>query len=116
MKKIIVLFIGLLLASSALYADHDDIETAGIITDVNNSAKTISIQTPFDTKMRIQIMPNTEVELDDCGVFGLYDGFGSFKDLKVGKFIEVELFNPSAMTTGKGIAKEVKLSCKRSAY
>lgn len=113
MKKFLIFFVGL--AAQTLFADYD-IETAGLVTDVNNAQKTITITTVYDAPMRIQILPNTEIDLDDCGLFGLYDGFGSFRDLKVGIFVEVELFSSSSLTSGKGIARKVDISCKGNAY
>lgn len=115
MRKLFLIGLGLFVATTLAYADHD-IETAGIITDVDNTQKSFTMKTPYDVQMKIQVLPNTEVELDDCGLFGLYDGFGSFKDIKPGIFVEVELFNSAAISTGKGIAKEIKISCKKSAY
>lgn len=121
MKKIIasvflMMCVGILNAS--------DIEFKGIITSVDNAKKTISVNNTL-----IQILPQTKVKLDDCGIFGT-DLIGKFSDLKVNSFVEVDAFpNNAAMVgsyatqdAGKSgaplyIAEEVELKCvKNSAY
>ncbi|WP_257912691.1 hypothetical protein UPTC15622_01610 [Campylobacter lari] len=120
MKKKITALLTALSLSSLAYAD----EIYGVITDVDDSTKTILIDTTYGEKMNVKILPNTEIDMDDCGIFGM-DKYGTFKDLKVETFIEAKVFHSHAQTTPNPqtpnqvqniTAKEIKIECKKRAY
>ncbi|EAJ5673899.1 hypothetical protein B5C95_07095 [Campylobacter lari] len=120
MKKKIAALLTVLGLSSLAYADG----IYGVIVDVNDGAKTILIDTTYGQKMNVKILPNTEIDMDDCGIFGM-DKYGTFKDLKIGTFIEAEVFHGYAQTTPNPqtpnqvqniTAKEIKIECKKRAY
>ena len=78
-------------------------------------------------------MPYTEIKGDDCGAFG-QDVYGTFKDLTVGKFVEVDAIpyggynayadsNAGAINPQTGLpqnmqltAKEIEWKCYPKAY
>lgn len=68
-------------------------------------------------------MPQTVIELDDCGMFG-QDIYGKFVDLKVNSFVDVDLvlnnyqFDPNQPPANLSyIAEKIELKCNRnSAY
>ncbi|AJC86938.1 hypothetical protein [Campylobacter sp. RM16704] len=120
MKKGITTLLTFLSLSSFAYADG----IYGTIVDINDGEKTILIDTTYGQKMNIKILPNTEIDMDDCGIFGM-DKQGTFKDLKIGTFIEAEIFhgytqttpNPQVPNQTQNItAKEIKIDCKKRAY
>ena len=96
----------------------------GIITAVDNNNKTITIN-----GFVVQILPQTKIKLDDCGIFGT-DLAGKFVDLKQGAFVEAEVFPNMTSVAGQYatqnagsagapvyIAEEVELKCvKNRAY
>lgn len=106
MKKIVLI---LTLGFGAVFADMD---VEGLISSVDDANKTITIN-----NMVIQILPQTKIKLDECGVFGT-DLAGKFVDLKQGSFAEAEVYPNTANTgTNPYIAKEVEIKCvKNSAY
>lgn len=106
-KVLAILFaIGLI---SGLQADGFEIK--GIINNIDNNAKTISVN-----NITIQVMPQTHIKLDDCGIFGM-DVDGKFSDLAVGSFVEVEAWPNSAVNgvapnaTTSYIASEIEQKC-----
>lgn len=112
MKKILTsAIIALSVGFGSLYADGYEIK--GIIGNIDNNAKTISVN-----GMLIQVMPQTRIELDDCGIFGM-DMNGKFTDLAVGSFVEVEAWPNQVVqnqidtgnTTANYIASEITLEC-----
>lgn len=114
MKKQFIGMIAALGIFSSAYADG----IYGVIVDVNDGAKTILMDTTYGQKVNVKILPNTEIDMDDCGLFGM-DKYGTFKDLKVGTFIEAEVFHGYAQTpnqTQNITAKEIKIECKKKAY
>lgn len=121
MKKIAIL-VAILLSSGVAFADG--IELKGLITGIDNDKKTISINGTL-----IQVLPQTEITLDDCGIFGT-DVRGKFVDLKLNSFVEAEVFanmlnvagEYATADAGKSgapayIAEEIELKCvSNSAY
>lgn len=119
MKK---MALGVLLCASGLFAGGMDLD--GIITAVDNNNKTITIN-----GFVVQILPQTKIKLDDCGIFGT-DLAGKFVDLKQGAFVEAEVFPNMTSVAGQYatqnagsagapvyIAEEVELKCvKNRAY
>lgn len=108
MKKIIL---ALSLGLGAVFASDMDIE--GLISSVDDANKTITIN-----GFVVQILPQTKIKLDECGVFGT-DLAGKFVDLKQGSFAEAEVYpnTANAGATPSYIAKEVEVKCvKNSAY
>lgn len=111
MKKIVL---ALSLGLGAVFASDMDIK--GLITGVDDASKTITIN-----GFVVQILPQTKVKLDDCGMFGT-DVAGKFVDLKQGSFAEAEVYpsTPNMPNTGATptyTAKEVEVKCvKNSAY
>lgn len=116
MKKIIL---ALSLGISAIFADGMDLN--GIITDINDTNKTITINGYL-----VQVLPQTKIELDECGIFGM-DLAGKFVDLTIGSFVEAEVFpnmvsvagqyaTANAGTTGAPIyiAEEIEVKCTRN--
>ncbi len=102
-------------------ADMWDLE--GQITAVNENDHIITLQSMRGTTT-IQVLPYTELKGDDCGVWG-NDIYGTFKDLTVGKFVEVEAYpntagtnqqNPSVSPDAQMVAKEIEWKCGRKAY
>lgn len=89
----------------------DGFEVKGIINSIDQNAKTIVVN-----NIGIQIMPQTHIKLDDCGIFGT-DIDGKFSDLSVGSFVEVEAWPNSAVGNGvqntsvSYIASEVEQKC-----
>ncbi|MDE5592036.1 MAG: hypothetical protein K2I63_03660 [Helicobacter sp.] len=103
-------------------ADSDEI--MGQISAVDDINKTITLNV-HGNEMIIQVFPHTKIKGDDCGTFGS-DVYGTFKDLTIGKFVEVEVTpygnhaNPST-SSQKGThfgAKEIEWKCnsKKKAY
>ena len=116
MKKIILCA---LLGISGLMAGGMDLD--GIITAIDDKNKTITINGYL-----VQILPQTKIELDNCGVFGM-DIAGKFVDLKVGSFVEAEVFPNMSSVVGQYatqnagtagapvyIAEEIELKCTRN--
>ncbi len=99
----------------------------GTIVDVNDAAKTILVETTYGERLNMKILPNTEIDMDDCGLFGM-DRYGTFRDLKVGTFLEAEIFygyqtpNPNAGATPQTpqiqnvSVRKIDIECRRRAY
>ncbi len=116
MKKIAL---SLALCFGGLFAGGMDLN--GLITAVDNQNKTITIN-----GFVVQILPQTKIKLDDCGIFGT-DLAGKFVDLVQGSFVEAEVFpnmtsvagqyataNAGAAGAPAYIAEEVELKCTRN--
>lgn len=109
-----------------------DFDVHGQISAVDNKNKTITLSGPGG-QLVIKVLPYTEIKGDDCGAFG-QDIYGSFKDLTVGKFVEVEAIpyggynayaesNAQAVNPQTGLpqnmqltAKEIEWKCYPRAY
>lgn len=109
-----------------------DFDVAGQISAVDNKNKTITLSGPGG-QLVIKVLPYTEIKGDDCGAFG-QDIYGTFKDLTVGKFVEVEAVpyggynayadsNAGAINPQTGLpqnmqltAKEIEWKCYPRAY
>lgn len=101
MQKIALLFLLALFSLST--ANADGIEIKGIINAVDNNAKTITVNNTL-----LQVMPQTKIELDGCGIFGT-DKVGKFVDLSVGSFVEIDAFpNQNGAPL---IASDIELKC-----
>ncbi|WP_026943516.1 DUF5666 domain-containing protein [Helicobacter rodentium] len=118
-----------ILSTSAMAYDFD---VAGQISAVDNQNKTITLSGPGG-QLVIKVMPYTEIKGDDCGAFG-QDVYGTFKDLTVGKFVEVDAIpyggynayadsNAGAINPQTGLpqnmqltAKEIEWKCYPKAY
>lgn len=117
------------LSTSAMAYDFD---VAGQISAVDNQNKTITLSGPGG-QLVIKVMPYTEIKGDDCGAFG-QDVYGTFRDLTVGKFVEVDAIpyggynayadsNAGAINPQTGLpqnmqltAKEIEWKCYPRAY
>lgn len=117
--------------STSLMARDMDFDVRGAISAVDDKQKTITISGPSGA-LTIKILPYTELKGDDCGAFGR-DVYGTFKDLTVGKFVEIEAIpynydayansNAQAVDPKTGLpanmqfaAKEVEWKCRPKAY
>lgn len=118
-----------ILSTSAMAYDFD---VAGQISAVDNKNKTITLSGPGG-QLVIKVMPYTEIKGDDCGAFG-QDVYGTFRDLTVGKFVEVDAIpyggynayadsNAGAINPQTGLpqnmqltAKEIEWKCYPRAY
>ena len=116
MKK---MALGLVLCISGLFAGGMDLN--GLITAIDNQNKTITIN-----GVLVQVLPQTKIKLDDCGIFGT-DLAGKFVDLKQGSFVEAEVFPNMSSVAGQYatqnagatgapvyIAEEIELKCTRN--
>lgn len=108
-------FLILFTVCSFLFAGMD---VKGLITSIDHSKKTITI----NNNITIQVLPQTEIKLDDCGMFG-NDIYGKFTDLKVNSFVDVDVFmmgnQMSASPQNQAdslsyIAEEIELQCHRN--
>ncbi|MCW1359833.1 hypothetical protein [Campylobacter sp. US33a] len=118
MKKIAVFAIGAILAGSTLLADS--VKLQGTIAEIYDNNKTLLIDSIYGGQMAVKVLPNTEIDMDDCGIFGM-DKRGMFKDLNVGDFLEVKLYYPSTMNTPTNsqvvpVAREIEIQCYKKAY
>lgn len=116
MKKKFALLIAILGFSSFAYASDG---IYGTIIDINDNTKTIIVDTTYGQKINMKILPNTEIDMDDCGIFGM-DKTGNFTDLKIGTFIKAEFFHSNTKQPLDQIQnvmiKEIKIDCKKRAY
>lgn len=114
MRKVLLSAIVALAAlTSTLSADGYEIN--GVIGGIDNNAKTITVN-----GIIIQVLPQTRIELDDCGIFGM-DLNGKFVDLAIGSFVEVEAWPNQVVqnqtnvsvpnTQASYIASEITLEC-----
>ena len=110
MKKFVLC---LALCVGGLFAGGNDFR--GVIDKVDEANKTITINGYV-----VQIIPQTRIKLDDCGVFGT-DKYGKFTDLKQGAFAKVKIassaipLNAGANTTAPTlIAEKASIKCVRN--
>lgn len=104
--------------ASAAYAEG----IHGTVVDINDTAKTVLLETMNGERLNMKILPNTEIDMDDCGLFGM-DKQGTFKDLKIGTFLEAEIFhgysnagtNQSQQVKDVSV-KKIDIDCKKKAY
>lgn len=114
MRKILIGFISLCLGMSVF---GDSFKLEGIIASIDNE-KTIIIDSVYGDSVVVQVLPNTEIELDNCGVFGI-SKYGTFKNLSLGAFVEVKLYFQNAANGERTnpIAYEIEVECyKKRAY
>lgn len=87
----------------------------GIIASADHTNKTITVNSIYGDSVVVKILPNTEIEMNDCGIFGI-DKYGTFKDLTPGTFVEIKLYFQNNTGTNP-IAHEVEIECyKNKAY
>lgn len=100
--------------STALLADN---ALQGNIIEVSEADKTVLIESLYQGQVRVKILPHTRVKLDNCGIFGT-DFFdeGTFKDIKVGRYLEVENYAPQANNATIISATKVEVKCYKKAY
>ena len=102
-----------LLAFGELFASSYKLE--GVIAGVDNANKTITIDSIYGDSVLVKVLPNTEIDLSDCGVLGL-GRYGTFKDLSVGAFVEIKLYFHDANERNP-TAFEIEIECyKKKAY
>ncbi|WP_139451972.1 hypothetical protein [Campylobacter armoricus] len=77
----------------------------GILKNINQN--TISIQTHFNDNLIITILPQTQIEVYNCGVFGSNKKQAHTKDLKKGSFVKVEGSKNNSII----IAQKIILEC-----
>lgn len=98
-----------------------DFDVHGQISAVDDKNKTITLSSAGG-QLVIKVLPYTEIKGDDCGAFG-QDIYGTFKDLTVGKFVEVEAVpyggynayadnNAQAINPQTGLPKDMQLTAK----
>lgn len=115
MKKSI-LFASALLASSMLFADSLKLE--GTIAQIDDNNKILLINPIYGGEMTIKVLPNTEIEMDDCGILGM-DKYGTFKDLRVGDFLESKIsygVPATPNTQAIPVARKIEIQCYKKAY
>lgn len=89
----------------------------GTIAKANTKDKTILVDSIYGDSVMVKILPNTEIDMDNCGIFGI-DKYGTFKDLTPGTFVEIKLYFQD-LNNGKAnpIAREIEIECyKNKAY
>lgn len=90
----------------------------GFITELDDKAKTVTVDPGFGNAIKVQVLPFTEIDMEDCGPYGS-DMYGTFKDLKVGMPTEVKVFPPNAFVAqdiqdnGLPLAREIEVECGR---
>ncbi|WP_245892632.1 hypothetical protein [Helicobacter valdiviensis] len=114
MKTFIFVLTFLVLSNLAI-AKHFKLE--GVIVGSNNEEKTIEVDSLYGERLSIKILPNTEIDMDNCGPFGS-DKYGTFKDLKKDTYVEIKVYYPQGMQGDVlPVAKEIEIEChKPKAY
>ena len=113
--KLKLFIIGLLSATLAV-ADSD---VSGTIVNIDNSTKSITIDTYHSGNTTFKVIPTTKIELSDCGWLGLADSWGisdrgQFTDLKLGQYVEIEA---QYIYNSIPVASEIDIKCdKKRAY
>ncbi|EKG8178628.1 hypothetical protein O5B77_000275 [Campylobacter upsaliensis] len=121
MKKTLAVLATLCLGFSV--ANAEDIY--GTIIDINDASKTILVETSYGQRINMKILPHTQIDMDECGFLWM-DKQGTFKDLKVGTFLEAEVFHINAPTQPNAqdpqatpqmvTVKKIDIDCKKKAY
>ncbi|MBK1972402.1 hypothetical protein JG677_05605 [Campylobacter sp. TTU-622] len=97
----------------------DGIKIQGSIAEIYDNNKTLLIDTIHGGQMAIKILPNTEIDMDNCGLFGM-DKKGMFKDLKTGDFLEAKIYYMSSSATPSNTAiptaRKIEIECRKKAY
>ncbi|WP_299547457.1 hypothetical protein [uncultured Helicobacter sp.] len=87
----------------------------GTIAKANIKDKTILVDSIYGDSVAVKVLPNTEIDMDNCGVFGI-DKYGTFKDLVPGTFVEIKLYFQEN-NKANPIAREIEIECyKNKAY
>ncbi|MBT0816094.1 hypothetical protein KJQ75_03980 [Campylobacter lari] len=102
MMKKIFLFLCIFIAS---YARHENNQIQGTIVEIYDNNKTITIDSIYNTKISIKILPNTKI-IDECNIISK---FSTFKNLKIGDFIKVK--NYSRNNLSSPIANRIFIDC-----
>ncbi|WP_257914016.1 hypothetical protein [Campylobacter lari] len=79
----------------------------------STTAHTLSIQTSFDNNLIITILPQTHVDIYNCGIFGSNKKQANIQDLKKGSIVKVKGSKGSII-----IAEKIIVECddQRRAY
>lgn len=110
------ILIASVLTSSVLLADSIKLE--GTIAQIDDNNKTLLINPIYGGEMTIKVLPNTEIEMDDCGILGM-DKDGTFKDLRVGDFLESKIsygVPATPNTQAIPVARKIEIQCYKKAY
>lgn len=120
MKTKMIVALGAVVAAASLYADS---WLQGSVAKVDEAQKIVVIDTIHSGQVAVKILPNTKVELDDCGWFGLADSWifsdrGDFWDIKVGRYVEVDGFAGATgvANANTATASKVEVKCRPRAY
>lgn len=116
MQRIFIGFVLLCLGTALAFGDSFKLE--GVIAKIDNDKKTIVVDSVYGDSVLVQVLPNTEIELDNCGVFGI-SKYGTFKNLSPGAFVEIKLYfqNSANGESTNPIAYEIEVECyKKRAY
>ncbi|TLD85401.1 hypothetical protein LS70_001965 [Helicobacter sp. MIT 11-5569] len=105
-----ILIMSLLVATSLA----SSFKLQGTIAKTNNADKTITVDSIYGDSVVVKILPNTEIEMDNCGAFGI-NKYGTFKDLTPGTFVEIKLYFQN-LNNGQTnpIAREIEIECYRN--
>ncbi len=115
MKKSVLALVAIL-SGSILLANSVKLE--GTIAQIYDSNKTLLIDSIYGEQIAIKILPSTEIEMDDCGIFGM-DKSGTFKDLKVGDFLESKIsyrLSTTQNVQSVPVARKIEIQCYKKAY
>lgn len=83
----------------------------GVIVNANNESKIIEVDSIYGERLSVKVMPNTEIDMDNCGPFGS-DKYGTFKDLTKDIFVEIKIYH-LLDNRDLPIAKEIEIDCKK---
>ncbi|MDX2323499.1 hypothetical protein OXW40_04525 [Campylobacter hepaticus] len=110
MKKHILIASALLTASMLF---GQSVKIQGTIAQIYDNNKTLLIDSIYGGQVAIKVLPNTKIEMDDCGIFGT-DKDGAFKDLKIGDFLESKIAYENSKNLP--LAKKIEIQCYKKAY
>ena len=112
MKKIALALA--VLSNTLLIADS--VKLQGTINQVYDNNKTLLIDSIYGGQTAVKVLPNTQIDMDDCGIFGT-DKSGTFKDLKTGDFLEIKLYYTNTPNQPVlPVAREIEVQCYKKAY
>ena len=109
MKKLILNLGVLALVSSAFC---DGIKFHGVITNADINTRSITLDSTPNVSLKI--LPNTEIDMEDCGLLGMWDKKGKWEDLKPGTFVKAEAY--SNAQNNQVNVKEIEIKCGTKAY
>lgn len=114
MKKIIFAS----LALGACLALADGMKIYGVITNADINTRTITLDSSVNGAGAavLKILPNTEIDMENCGLFGWWDKSGTWEDLVPGTFVKTEIYGFNAATNAPMSVKEITIECGKKAY